>query len=112
MFQSIRKLSAHVNKPKAFVASESYHMITATNVCVSRMATRLKGEAQEPEADVWRVWSMGHFCIALSRLIISAVVIIRDIVVEKFCVWITTQRLANVRIFHASFQMKFEKGLK
>lgn len=44
LFQSLRTLSAYVNNPKEFEASESYHMITATNVSVSRMATRLKGE--------------------------------------------------------------------
>jgi hypothetical protein len=45
LFQSLRTLSVHVNNPKAFVARESYHMITATNVCVNGMATRLKGKS-------------------------------------------------------------------
>jgi len=58
---------------------------------------------------------MGRMCIAFSRVIVSVVVIIRDIVEDKYWVWITKQTLFNVKIFREypqSYQMKFEKGLK
>jgi hypothetical protein len=66
-------------------------------------------------SEMWRARLMGLICISFSRVIVSAVVNMRDIVLQKYCVWITTQRLANVKIYRESpqsFQMIFEQNLK
>jgi hypothetical protein len=52
LFQSLRTLSVRVNNSKTFVASESFHMIIATNVCANRTATRLKKKAWKSKRDV------------------------------------------------------------